>query len=86
MAQKPPGSLGSRKPVQEEVEGRECRGSVPRERDFRREGKLACSRASWLRWVSAEGLPGNPALEGLLPWVQTQALGKTLVGKKMQAH
>lgn len=86
MAQKPPGSLGSRKPEQEEVEGRECRGSVPRERDFRREGKLACSWASWLRWVSAKGLPGNPPLEGLLPWVQTQALGKTLVGRKMQAH
>ena len=86
MAQKPPGSLGSRKPAQEEVEGRECRGSVPRERDFRREGKLACSWASWLRWVSAKGLPGNPPLEGLLPWVQTQALGKMLVGRKMQAH
>ena len=33
-----------------------------------------------------KGLPGNPALEGLLPWVQTQASGKMLVGRKMQAH
>lgn len=37
MVQKPPGSLGSRKPAQEGVEGRECKGSVPRERDFKRE-------------------------------------------------
>lgn len=37
MVQKPPGSLGSRKPAQEGVEGRECKGSVPRERYFKRE-------------------------------------------------
>lgn len=39
MVQKPPGSLGSRKPAQEGVEGREYRGSVPRERDFRSGGR-----------------------------------------------
>ena len=62
MAQKPPGSLGSRKPAQEEVEGRECRGSVPRERDFRREGKLACS------WASSQKRepPPNAGSQGLL--------------------
>lgn len=45
-----------------------------------------CSRASQPRWAPVAGQPGNPVLEGHHAQVQTQAPGKMLRRKKMQAQ
>lgn len=75
---------GFQEAAQEGVEGRECRGSVPRERDCRgRRGGTAPGPLS--QDGHTEGQPGNWAQEAMRPGVQAQAPGQAPRGR-MQAH